>query len=811
MLALRRLRAAPLFTVFSIGTLAVGIGLTTAAYSVIYAAVWRDLGIAEPDGLFTIPGGVAMADSVEIERQASSLGATARSARFTTALSTGHGAQVVTGLVVSGGYFDVVGAAAGHGRVLQPADDRPAAPPVAVLSHALWQSAFGGDPSVINTTIRLGGVPATVVGVADRTFRGLQAGRMRPDALWVSWSAARAVAPHLLSATESRVAGLMRLARGQTVGQAESELALIASRLDQVAPLQPDRFEPSATRRWRLVPALDESRFAVSQSANIGRFLVAIPALVFLVACTNLANLALSRGTARAHELAVRRAIGASRWAVLREPLAESALVSAAGGLLGLLVAQGLLTAGTTVYRSDFAFVSAFLPLEVGIEPAVVAVAALASIIALVVAGLAPALHLSRSSVQRALAADTASTALPRWRGRSNLIALQVAVSVALFLVTVVVFRVLPDARRRGEPGARLGEVALVSIPLDLQQRSGARVVDTLDAIVAEVALGTDVSAAGLTVHLPNGGLSVNVTTPVDAGPMPGGARDAYLVGASPGALRALGLPVLAGRDIAPADQETSRRVAVVNAALAARLFGAASPIGRSILVERPGGLLGTDASEPMTVVGLVPSSLRSSRGEDLALVYVPARQIPIYATEILARARSGDGADVIPAIRAATRRADPDLAVLFAATADDYFGMEGRALGLVSGALAVLATMTLVLAMAGLAGVMSHVVARRMRELGVRVALGADRGRIVRMVMRSGLRPVIEGGAIGLGVAAVLRLGLQWQLAEPISPVDPVAFSLAMAPLLVAGAVATYVPARRAARVDPNTTLRTL
>jgi predicted permease len=822
-LALRRLAQAPVFSLFSILTLAAGIGVTTTAYSILYGLVWRDPAVAEPSGLVALPRPLAWADYRDLRDQQTTFAGVAAHAGFVTALGVGDAVELIRGEAVSGNYFRTLGLTAPLGRLLRASDDEPGAPAVVVLSSEQWRARFSADPAVLGRHVRLARRVFEVVGVAPDRFSGTELVTMRPVGAWITLEGARAAAADLgppysrgfdpANRDARWLTVLARLVPGRSRAEAEAETTAIARRLDASAPL---RLPPGIgtvntrlpERDWTLRPALDRSRLA--NPTEVARIILAVPALVLLVACTNLANLVLSRGLLRRHEHAVRQALGASRWRLMRGPLVESAAVAILGGAGGTLVTWGLLRWTSEAFERTFGSVTP-VRLDGRLEPQVLAATGVAMLIALAVSGIAPALRLTRGNLRRFLGPDATNAGLMRWRGRSNLIALQVAVSVALFLLTALAVRTLPALRQAPGPGRDLARAAVVEVPFRWQLPDEARMRLTVDAVIEAAARTPDLRPAAVAgLMSPRG---VTVATPERAF-LPAPGDFARIVVGTTGMFDALDLPIVAGRAFDASDVPGGTSVAILNRTLALRLFGqAAAAVGREVHVRDYAGRVavapdGRDL-ETVTVTGVVMDSTLDRRGRPEPVIYRPFTQAPDPDVAFMARSASLETSALVGVLRTALRRTDPDLAMRYTGSAQALFQTQAIAVGLATGVIATLGAIALVLAMAGLYGVLSHVVHQRTREIGVRMALGATAGRIVTLVVRDGVRPVAEGLFIGLGAAFVVRAVLQSSFSQPISALDPIAALVPVVPLLLAAAAACFVPARRASRVDPNVALR--
>lgn len=832
-LAARRLRQAPLFTLFAILTLGLGIGAVTAAYSGMYALFLRPRGF-ETDGLVVVnrtnavnpsyPTRIAGADFDDLTAQQQSLETpVAWMSVRRLPLAAPSVTQLVEVEAVSGGYFHTLGVPAAVGRPVQPSDDEPGSPAVAVLSDAAWRRLFDADPSVIGTTTRIGGQPVEIVGVAPPGFRGATAYSVGQVAAWVPLASAPRLAPYLTTLFDpgNRTRGSLvvagRLERGATVEAAAAELATIGRRLDQTAPLPPRQSADAAvqavpvTRAWSAI-RYDEIE-ASAGGAEVMRIVVALPLLVLLVACTNLTNLFLSRGATRRQEFAVRAALGASRLQLIRAEMAEAVVVGAAGAALGAGVAHALLVWVTNVLAEPLSVLAPQSPFEWRFDPVLFAATGAAGLVAMVLAGLVPAVRLTRPAASRALNTEPL-TAMPRWRGRSNLIALQVGVSVALFLITAVSVRFIVFPPNRSLSHVRgLDGLVMGVLPFGDHQTDEATARDTLRRAVARVRRAPGVDAAGIINGLPelrfgasgeNGGVA-RPDRPFGRFPNDGGVYGHVIV-ATPEALPVARVELLSGRLFDDGDAAGAPHVVLVSAEIARQLFGAESPLDRPVQLR-----VGRD--QPLTtatVIGVVGRRGIVAPGADES-IWVPFAQQYVPTMGILVRASREDLRPIVAAVTDAVRRAAPDLAVQPVGRAEVLANGPLVFLGFMATSAGGLGTLALVLTMTGLYGVLSHVVSRRRREMGLRLALGADRRDILRLILLGGFRPVAEGLFIGLASAWVLRQVFQMEFTSELSPIDLAMFGSAAVPLVVAAAVACYLPARSAARVDPNVALRDL
>jgi len=825
--AWRRLRAAPSFTLFSVVTLALGIGATTAIYSVVYAAILRPPDIREIDrvanfyhadprrgsGLAFIS--LSRADFEDYRAVQTSFEFLAAWQGFRLPLAADGSAEWVMGEAVGGEYFAVVGVQPALGRIIQPSDDTPKAARVIVLSDSLWRRRFAGDPSVVGRVVKLGGGTFEVIGVTPPAFRGVSMPNVLPTAAWIPLSALPTSNPDDLTDRERRtVFAKGRLRPGKSMDEARAELQTIAHRLDLAYPIgsQLDwrfRTPPSTSRPWVLLPAasvkMHESvdRVARPLAATI---MVAV-GLVLLVACTNVANLVLARGTARWHETAVRLALGATRWRLIREQIVEAGLVSLAGSAGAFVVARVLMA---RILSGELRLAPT---LSVQFTPAMNASVALAALagtaLALVVFGVVPAIHGSRRSVRDAISSDGHNAPLPRWRGRRGLIACQVAVSAGLVSVAALCAQQL-IALARHDTGIDVDRLAVARVLLQksrYDEAAGRRVQqDMLDFARRLPGVESVALSSGFPIELGGGGGRVGLSPDQLS-------RGHYeFMVSTPEVFRTWGVEIVQGRPFDDRDTASSERVAVVTERMARDLFPNGAAIGRQMFV-RFSQVTGEPAPpvEAVTVIGIAAETDFGDVGNrGGGFPYLPWSQHYLPTATITART-AGEPSSLIDPLKRVVNRVDPDLAVMDAAPASALGGARSLVLRIGAGAAGLLGWLALVLAMAGLYGVLSELVLRRTREIGIRMALGADAHRLLRMVLMDGVRPVFAGLAIGLGCGAMLRLGFRPLFIRMLPAFDPVIVALVPVAFVVASLVAAYLPARRASSVDPNVALRHL
>ena len=829
--ALRRLRANPGFTAFSVITLALGMGATLGIYSVIYSSVLRPLDVPGLDRIVNVyhadpfQGGSRFAvalsppDFDDLRRTQTVFSALAAHAPFgQVAIVDGVGEKAM-GEVVTGPYFALLGVQPVAGRLLAASDDGPAALPVAVIGERLWRRRFGAAPDLTGRRIVLGGHEFAVIGVAPATFRGVELPNLAPTSIWVPLSAASLVgAWRTGDDRESRwLVAKGRLADGRTVDEAQAQLRVIARRLDDTYPigrdLPPNQRTPDATgRRWVAVPAADRlvTERADSNLRLLARLTLLAVVLVLLVVCSNLANLVLARGLRLKREVAIRLALGATRWQVGREQVLDAAIVVGAGALFAWAGARALATGGVAWTLRYGPWVSVDVAPRLDLR---VGLAALATtFVAMIVVGVVPALQLTRAGAGGLAGFHAGGTVSRGWRGRRLLIASQVAVSVALAAIAGLCVRQIGESVSRTS-GLDLGRLAVVRFNFDSQGWPESRVRQSLERLAAVAAGDRRLEAVALTSGLPAGDAARSVTrlaTPDRpfAEPVYRG-QPVRILTATQGLFDAIGLRITRGRPFDGRDVAGGAPVVVLSEAAARGLFDSTDAVGRQVLWRAAAGDARVAAITTLTVVGVVPDAggRESGRRPD-AVAYLPFAQHYDPSIMIVARA-SHDAGRAVATLEAVTRRLYPDLGIIEAGTAAALAGVENVAFEVMGTVAAALGLIALVLAMVGLYGVLSCLVAQRTHEIGVRLALGASAAHIGRLVLAEGIRPVVEGLVAGFVAADLAEMITTPVFVKPLAPMDPTLLAVVPVPFLVAACLACLLPARRAARSAPTDALR--
>ncbi len=811
----RGLRKSPGFTLVAIATLALGIGVNSLIFSLVNAVLLRPLPVESPGELVDIYGHTATSSShdthshpnyLDYRAQSETLSDVMGFTNFFANLSIRGSSELVVGELVTESYFDLLGVRPAVGRAFG-ADEylAPGASPVAVLSDAFWKGRFNADPDVVGETFRMNGIVYTVIGVAPAGFGGMFPAVTAQ--MWVPTSMVDEVEPLGNQRNSGPSPGATRLEHrgrhwlwlkgrmnpGIEIGQVRAELEAIAGRLSAQYPEtnELERVKVLSTNDVSINPDFD------STLTPAGMVLLFAVGLVLLVACANLANMLLARASTRRREIAVRLAVGASRGRLVRQMLTESLVLATAGGAVALLLAMWL----TRV----IARLQPPLPIDLGldIQPdwRVLLFTLAAAMATGVVFGLVPAMRASRPDLVPALKDSGESH---RARGqrvelRDLLVVAQVALSLVLLVTGALLVRSL-GAARQVDLGYDLDRTAFLSVAPDMNGYSAEEAGPFVESARLRLEARPDVEVVGVASRLPlelnNNGFSLFI----DGHQSSGADRPYVMDGASVDEhyLDALGVRVIAGRGIEAADREGPSRVAVVSETMANRYWPDESAVGREFRRSWEG--------EPYRIVGVTEDYKVDTPGElPKPYLHIPLSRRGGYANYVVRT--TTPAAALVPELEREVRALNPDLVFLDTGTLRDFAAVRlfpVRAGAWLIGAFGALA---LLLAAAGLYAVIGYSVSRRVQEIGIRKALGAEAGRIVGLVLRQGMLLVVVGGVIGAVLAAVGARFLSSVLF--VGSFDPASFALAFGVLALVAAVANWVPARRASRVDPMVALR--
>jgi predicted permease len=797
---LRTLARNPAFSAAALVVLALGIGANTALFSLVEAVVLRPLpGVVRPGELVDLTGGtVSYPWYRSVRDSTSAFDGLAAWRQRDLVLSTGGVADRVLGAVVSGNYFQVLGASSSRGRLLLPADEE-SGEAVAVIGEKLWRTRFGSDPAVVGKTIQVNGAPFVVVGVAAAGFRGTAFG-VAPD-LWVpigSWphlATGRFVSLDLQKRGWSWLSTFGRRKAGVSFAQAQSEVdAAVRQQLASFPNDAPDDL------RLRLRSTLSDAA-GFGESGNPVGFLgmlVAAVGMALAIACANLGNLLLARAEARRREIAVRQALGASRSRLVRQLLNESVALALLGGGAGLLVAGWALALAERLPLPGGVSFATFAP---ALDPGAFAFAFLLSLATGLAFGLLPALQASRTSVGAALKNGDRS-GYRRSVLRSALVVAQVSLCLVLLVGAGLLGRSLQRALAT-DLGFEPRGLVLASVNLGLQRYEPARADTFLRELPRRVAAAPGVRSTSWMALVPlSGGVSVE-TFAIDGRPIPPGhLQEAEVNALGGGFLRVMGIPLVSGREFDDdVDRSDGAAVVMINESMAKKYWPGQSPIGARI-----------DIGGRHTVVGVCRDFRTGSLGDaPVPQIYLPLsqqiQQAGLGSLTLVARVAS-PAIDPSSAIRAEVHQLDGSMPVYGIRRFETELAGQLLAQRLGSALLGLFGVLSLVLAAVGIYAVVSYSVARRTREIGIRMALGARAGDVSTLVLSQNAVPIAAGLTLGLALgAAAARLLREFLFG--VSPLDPLTFAAVSLVLAACGTAAAWLPARRAARVDPMTALR--
>jgi predicted permease len=807
--AFRMLVKAPGFTAVAVLSLALGIGANTAIFSLINAVLLRPLPVSDPSTLVSVsqtdqrnPGNLPVSDLNfrDIRAQNTVFTDMGAFAFAQVNYSAGNEALPIPAQVVTANYFSLLGATPALGRGFLPEEETKATP-VAVVSHGFWERTLGSDPAVIGKTITLNRTPFTVVGVAPRNFSGTVLGG--GPSVWVPRSMHAVVQPGFDWYDTRRGLFLFtfgRLKPGVTLDQTRSNLRALFANLEQAFPA--DNKGRSATA----VPILEARLNPTGQGPNVvvqlSSVLMAVVGLVLLIACGNIANLLLARAGKRRREVAIRLALGAKRVRLIRQLITESILLSVCGGVAGLFVA----------YWSRSALVAAKLALpfpiddSLAIDPRVLAFTAALSILTGVLFGLVPALQASKADVVPVLKNELVPSAAGR-RGiaalatfRQVLVMLQVAMSLTALVAAGLFLRDLVHAQNI-DPGFETAGVLIANVNLGREGYTPQRAQLFYDQVTEKIAALPGVQGAALAQNAPLAGGFLRSVFPEGADTT---TKDRILIqvnNVSPGYLQTIGIPLVRGRDFTNADTETSPKVVIVNQTMADQFWKGQDPIGRRFKFFGD--------QDYSTIVGVAKTAKYNGVQEQpLPFIYLPLKQNYSPAVALHVRT-SGDASRLASAVRGAVRDLDPTLTLFNVQTLEDQIEQSLQPQKMVVVLLTIFGALALMLAAIGLYGVGSYAVSQRTREIGVRMALGAQPSSVLSLVLGNGMLLVGIGLAVGL-VVSFFVAGAMAALIVGVNPHDPLTFAATPVLLAIIALVASYVPARRATRIDPLLALRT-
>ncbi len=828
--AWRGLRRSPAFTIAVVTTLALGIGANTTIFALVDAVMLRTLPVDRPGELYVF--GTSLAEGTmrsdepgdrhtslfshplyrDLRRDTRAFSDLAAISSYRIhahesadgAPGSAAAAAAAAARLVSGNFFSVLGLEAAHGRVFGVADDEFAGEqPVAVLSHGYWSRRFGADPAAIGRTLHLNGTAYRIVGVTPAGFHGVDAGTVTDVWIPVTMQSQLERTPPTLDdrgVMWLRILG--RLAPGSTAEVARAQARqFFRERVAEhagagVTPEIRERIGRLDLELVSFAGGFGGLRRAASSRLML---LTGVVALVLLIACANIANLLLARSSARRHEISLRLALGSGRARLMRQMLTESLLLASLGGVAGVMIARWSqhLSIAVISSRPD-------LPLDLRFDVRVLGFSAVLTILTAIAFGLAPAWRAVRGGASQGGAGrrGVLGRSKGKWGLREALVVSQVAGSLFLLVGAGLFLRSVHNLGSE-ELGFAPEGVLLVSVDTRGAGVADERLVGLYDEVVTALEGLPGVISASFSFSTPFSDAGWTTDAFVQ-GYEPRSSRDLWASAnvVTPGHLEAIGIPLIEGRALRPQDRDGAPRVAVVNRAFAEHFFGGESAVGKRF------GLEGSESAEEIEIVGVTENlKYEDVREEPLRFIYLPVAQASQHLGSLVIRT-SGDVAVLAPRVRAALDGASERLPVLGMTTLVaqvDRTLREDRLFSRLAGAFAGLA---LLLACIGLYGVLAYSVARRTNEIGIRVALGAARVEVLRMVLAEGLRLVLLGVLVGVPAGLAAGRAAASQL-HGLEPTDPATLLVATVTLVSVAAFAGFVPAWRASMLDPLEALR--
>lgn len=799
----------PGFVVIAVVSIAFGTGANVAMFSATDALLLRPLAVDHPDQLYTLgtridraAAGTALVasypDFADIRHRSRTFASFAafvsRPVGFSVERDAAPRLQVAT--FVNARFLEALAVVPALGRPFRDEEDVVTGrDPVTILSHGLWQREFAGDPDVIGRTVRMGGIEFTVVGVLPEPFTGVQPRYVRDTAYVPLAMLPPIVESETADPLEARDLRMLtvkaRLQPGTSIAKAQAELDRIS---DELARAYPD------TNASRAFVVQTELQVRVAQeSFDVGLLLVlsTLSMAVLCVACANVAGLLATRASVRGREIALRLAIGAGRARIVRQLFIESLGIAIAGGCLGVAVGY----AGILMLRQIRMPTDTFAYPEFQLDERALVFSLVVAIVSAFLFGLVPAIHTSRTDLITGLRTGEASGGRRPLTGRNALVATQVALSLSLLTIAVWAFQSFSRHTGSG-PGFRTTQVAKLEI--DASERGTAEAVTQyFDRAVEEARRLPGVTSAAVTSAMPLFSYSPATFVPEGYQPPPGEAGvQGWVNSVHEGYFATLEIPIVLGRAFDRADTATTTRVAIVNETLAGRYWPGRDPIGRRVRMNDAGGPL-------VEIVGVARNSKYWYFIEPPQnMIYLPFRQAPNPQMVLLAATTSPSAAMLLPLERA-LQRLDRDVPLSDPQTIETFYRARVTTFAVLAMQMvAAMGLMGVILTTIGLYGLASYAASRRTREIGIRIAIGATAMRVLRMVLRQGMKPAWIGTAAGLLLSAGL-MRLLPRLVPSEHATDSLAYLIAVPVLLAVTLLAAFIPARRSSRVDPTVALR--
>jgi putative ABC transport system permease protein len=794
----RVLRRSPGFTTAAVLTLALGIGANTAIFTIVDAVLLRPLPFSEPDRLVTVgdrePDGtssnVGYVTLAEWRERSRTFAALTLMRSWQPTLFVNGEAERLAAVRVSWNYFDMMQVRPALGRTFTPDEDKPDRWRVVMLSDALWRRRFGADPSIVGRTIVMNDREYRVVGVLPPTFQPLDAAKFYTAAeIWAPLGYDAAFRDACRGCRHLRAFG--RLKPGVSLEQATAEMNALR---EQQRRENPNEYEDGSIA---VVPL----QRAITGDVRTALFvLLAAVAFVLLIACANVANLLIARSLVRQREIVLRTVLGAARSRIVRQLMTESAILSVAGAVLGVVLA-----AFTVRVLAGVAPVSLPRLEEAAVDGRVLAFAALLTAVCALLFGIAPAFRSGRTGAQQALAIDSRTSTGGASRARSFLVVADLALALVLLAGAGLMLRTVSQLTK-ANPGFNPSHVLTLQFSLvGKVYAEDPAVVAFQDQFVQRVRALPGVESVALAGQIPFGGnydcRGFHARGFMKANTIDDPCIETY--GVTPDYLRVMGIHLRGGRFFDERDTASGQQVLVVSETTAREVWGGANPIGTEVRIGS------ADEGPWRTVVGVVADAHHADVTTPVsASLYMPQTQFTESYLVAVVKTATSDPASLAPPVRAVIRELDPATPVFGIATLESLVADAGAQHVFVMQLLSGFAAVAVLLASIGLYGVVSYTVAQRTREVGIRVALGAKRADVVRLVLSRGAGLVVVGLGAGL-VAALLATRFLGSLVFGVSPEDPITFTTAVGVLTVVALGAHLIPVRRALRVDPATALR--
>jgi putative ABC transport system permease protein len=794
--ALRNLLRRPTFTLIAVVTLALGIGANTAIFSAINALLLKPLPFPELDRVVAIwdklpsrgvmHNEVTVANYLDWQSQTQSFEQLALYRWWSANLTGIDPPERIQGFLVTANFLDVTGMKPIMGRTFSSEENQPGKDQVAVITHSLWQRRFGGDPNILDKTITVNSIVRRIIGVMPERFNFPKGAEIY---------APLQMTPELMKSRGNHgyyVIG--RLKQGASITGAQAEIDNVSARLEQQYP--------ETNKGWgaTVFPIVADTVRTYDTALWV---MMAAVGFVLLIACANVANLMLARASGRQKEIAVRTALGASRWRIVRQLLTESVIVALVGGALGVLIGFWGVDALRAANPADAA---KYAPgwYQLGINPTVLLFTLGLSLVSGIVFGLAPALQMSKPNLNDSLKEGTRGTTGTSHLLRSSLVVFEVALSLVLLVGAGLLIRSFLSLLKT-DPGFNPDHVLTMNLVLP-----GAKYKDETaraafyNDLIQRVKAQPGVQSAAVVNYLPLGGSNSSDSYLVEGEPepAPGQEHDGRYRVATPDYFRTMEISIVRGRGFTEQDKAGATPVVIVNETLARKHWPGQDPLGKRIRFYGP-----LEKAPWMEVVGVIKDVKHELNIPIEPEYYLPHAQDAWNAMVLVART-SVEPASLAGALRQQVWAIDKDQPVFDVKTMYEVRSMSVALYSFSSVMLGIFAGVALVLAAVGIYGVMAFVVTQRTQEIGIRMALGARTADVLKLVVKHGMKLALIGIVIGLAGSWALTRFIE-KLLVGVQPTDLLTFSLVSAGLLLAAFVACYLPARRATKVDPLVALR--